>query len=608
MSSSLEAPEYLISSPVEETTYLLEQTLLQEEMEQEQAEEAEIASRSFLRRPAPWWIWFLVFVAGIAVAATMAPLLDIYTALVCEELKPELVTSTAVQFMNGSQWATIPIPSKMCRQDPAVQSAVAGLVTAMDISMGILSCLTVGYWMQLSDRVGRVNILLVAAFGLIANHVIIVFVSIMPDKLPGGYRFYLFGQIFEGLLGGRVMLSSILAVYITDTSPLDLRTVNLGISAGLDMLGNSLGPSFGAYLIRKSDDLLSVFYFAIEVYAVLTLITIFLVPEALTKIKLKQAKRIYALTHKSTISEGQRLSTTEKVKGKAKDYIRMLNVPFEALEIFLPHRPRDGQTGAALVSPWDLSLFYLGCASFFESIAGNYTKYLFQYLQRVLGWDSQDVGFDVTSVGFMVNPHPQTSIWLGYINAVRAVVLIIILPLFIRWLKSRLGTNHSSSTTTTTTTHATSPSLDRPLRLDYLIVIASMTILVISIFGLSIVRDPIGWYSVTILRTFSGGYEAALRSLALSLYARQVGQNSENGKLLGGLSVLGLISGNMIGPAIFGSLYIHTVEDFPQYPGIGDAFLDLQAMLITAAVLGCTRQQAKRSSETTAIFIKLSLQ
>lgn len=78
----------------------------------------------------------------------------------------------------------------------------------------------------------------------------------MPDKLPGGYRFFLFGQLFEGVLGGRVMLSSILAAYITDTSPLGLRlvfrnpsktsvdqtfklrTVNLGINAGLDMLGN----------------------------------------------------------------------------------------------------------------------------------------------------------------------------------------------------------------------------------------------------------------------------------------------------------------------------------------------------------------------------------
>lgn len=70
----------------------------------------------------------MVFVAGVAVAATMAPLLDIYTALVCEELKPDLLITSAVQFNNGS-WPTIPIPSKMCRQDPTVQSAVAALVT-----------------------------------------------------------------------------------------------------------------------------------------------------------------------------------------------------------------------------------------------------------------------------------------------------------------------------------------------------------------------------------------------------------------------------------------------------------------------------------------------
>lgn len=47
-----------------------------------------------------------------------------------------------------------------------------------------------------------------------------------------------------------------------------------------------------------------------------------------------------------------------------------MNVPFEALEIFLPHRPRDGQTGATLEGPWDWNLFLVGCVCFVESIAG----------------------------------------------------------------------------------------------------------------------------------------------------------------------------------------------------------------------------------------------
>lgn len=72
----------------------------------------------------------MVLVAGVAVAATLAPLLDIFTALVCEELKPELLTVSAVQFHNES-WPTIPIPSKMCRQDPTVQKEVARLVTGI---------------------------------------------------------------------------------------------------------------------------------------------------------------------------------------------------------------------------------------------------------------------------------------------------------------------------------------------------------------------------------------------------------------------------------------------------------------------------------------------
>lgn len=99
---------------------------------------------------------------------------------------------------------------------------------------------------------------------------------------------------------------------------------------------------------------------------------------------------------------------------------------------------------------------------------------------------------------------------------------------FIRWLRPKIGSAGSST-------------LELPLKLDYTLVLGSMAVIVISVFSLSVVRDPIGWYGVTVFRTLSGGYEAALRSLALSLYARQVGQDSESGKLLGGLSVLGLI-------------------------------------------------------------------
>lgn len=50
-----------------------------------------------------------------------------------------------------------------------------------------------------------------------------------------------------------------------------------------------------------------------------------------------------------------------------------------------------------------------------------------------------------------------------------------------------------------------------------------------------------GWYIVSLIRILALGYDSSLKSLALALYARQVGKESESGKLLGALNVLALL-------------------------------------------------------------------
>lgn len=148
-----------------------------------------------------------------------------------------------------------------------------------------------------------------------------------------------------------------------------------------------------------------------------------------------------------------------------------------------------------------------------------------------------------------------------------------------RWLKPKF---------ITTSSHRPTPnlavSLNRPIRLDYLLLLVSECIIAMDMLVLGLIRSSGGWYTVTLLKNLGLGYDSSLKSLALSLHARRTRQESESGKLLGGLSVLAILryativsrsrvwcsflwSGSVIGPAIFGSLYIGTVERFPQVRG-----------------------------------------
>ncbi len=112
----------------------------------------------------------LIPFAGAATAATLAPRIDIYTQLACAIHKPEYtigrgsdgsglptLSQLSVTFSSegmcftarNSLYELISISAderRLCAKDPVVQAAVAKLSMAMTLTLGILSCLTGGWW------------------------------------------------------------------------------------------------------------------------------------------------------------------------------------------------------------------------------------------------------------------------------------------------------------------------------------------------------------------------------------------------------------------------------------------------------------------------------
>lgn len=123
-------------------------------------------------------------------SATIAPRVEIYTELACREHKPDYSIGRGSPLDNGFTFESVPVavnepvdqahqvvtlqddaevPNR-CASDPEVQAAVATLIAAMTSTMGILACLTTGFWGSFSDRRGRLFVMGISVFGILLTY------------------------------------------------------------------------------------------------------------------------------------------------------------------------------------------------------------------------------------------------------------------------------------------------------------------------------------------------------------------------------------------------------------------------------------------------------
>lgn len=108
------------------------------------------------KRPSPAWLLYGTLIGAMAMSSTIAPRVEVYIKLACQEIRPEY-NSHPLLSPDGERggvigWpsyigtVTVPRPSAKCQADPEVQAAVASLGATITTIMGILSALTAGWW------------------------------------------------------------------------------------------------------------------------------------------------------------------------------------------------------------------------------------------------------------------------------------------------------------------------------------------------------------------------------------------------------------------------------------------------------------------------------
>jgi len=78
------------------------------------------------------------------------------------------------------------------------------------------------------------------------------------------------------------------------------------------------------------------------------------------------------------------------------------------------------------------------------------------------------------------------------------------------------------------------------------------------------------WIAATLISSFGGGFTPSVQSLAVELssrnsHAKSVGSSAKNfGQLFGALGVVQALASQVIGPTLFGTIFVASIESYPK--------------------------------------------
>ncbi|CAE6520904.1 unnamed protein product [Rhizoctonia solani] len=519
--------------------------------------------RPWYKTPSVWWLLPITAVSAMFRASTIAPRTELFIKFACDELRPEYrIDTNAVQwsseskgtrvgvpitFVQGnSTWgnqimqAAIQHPDKRCAQDPVVHRAAAKLSAGITSAQGILSCFTLGWWAQYSDRVGRTKVLGISAIAVLITDILLFLVAFKAEVLPGGYRILILGGALDGLAGGFSAAVAAVHAYVADCSSPLARSRIFSFWTGCVYAGAAFGPSLGSLVNYYSNDLLSTFYICTVIHIVYGILMVFVVPESVSDEARAKAQELYEADMK------RHPQTIFGFLWRLTSFVRPLGV-------FIPKRLPAGRAGWRY-RDWNLTLVGVAAAAVAINMGSYHFK--FQYALKTFHWNSVQLGHWLSLVGF----------W-------RALYLSAILPIILKALYAREerlsgGTRNDDE------------KESQVKKIDLLIVRASLLIDLVGYILVGIVTSQTPFIGATIILAFGGGFAPSVQSLSLALAnpsahvarrdARAHGTSmpsnakQEIGRLFGALAVIHALGAQVVGPALFSNTFGATVGVYPR--------------------------------------------
>ncbi|KAH7912214.1 MFS general substrate transporter [Hygrophoropsis aurantiaca] len=581
-----------------------EETLVSSEEEEDEGHLEEVAGwqkRPWWRRPSFVWLLVAMPMSSIGFSSTLAPRVELYTMLVCRIDRPEYISNShfsdqypysalkplvahsnlslpalenvipASEHSDDLELHGVLIPAitnislskyeivsgdtrKQCAADPVVQAATAKLAAVLTTTIGVLGCLTTGWWSSLSDRFGRTRIMTATSIGLLATDVVVIVTAFYVDSLPGGYWFLLVGMVLDGLFGGLSTGVAAMHAYLADCTTSADRSRIFSMTLGLMFAGVALGPIIGGLLVRTTGSALAVFYFAAGLHALFFIYVGLIVPESLTNARARGARARYQEAVDARRSETY--SGTEWILSVLRGAVSFLS----PLTILLPARV-EVKGNPLKRSKRDWSLLCVAASYGFAMTDQGSITYKFQYAAGTFGWSSEIVSYFIALAG-----------------AGRAILLTLLLPLIIKLLKpipaapiqlptdsDEIGHLNATAESTPVASKSKRESPPHPSAFDLRIARCSLFIELIAFVLVALASSGAVFTAASVLGSFGSGFAPAIQAFALELYLKRDGKGrNQTGRLFGAISVVQVLATQIISPSLFGYAYAKTVGTFPR--------------------------------------------
>ncbi|KAI0309145.1 major facilitator superfamily domain-containing protein [Amylostereum chailletii] len=476
--------------------------------------------RPWWRRPSYWWQICIIPVTLLAIAATVPAKIELINAVVCRSQRA----------LRDGSLETIPVAP--CHSDPKVQAGATAILAAMTTLTGILACITTPRWGSLSDRHGRVFVLRVYGFGPLLADLAFLAVLLRPQYVPGGVWGVLWSSAIEGLFAVGTTAASY--AYLADTTETESRSRIFALYLGLYNVGQGLGPFMCSTITHLTGNSLNVYWLSIPVHLLFLLICWLILPESLLPIQMEVAQR----KHQEEIA-----ARRPKEKWLS---LSMLLSPFAPLGVFLP-----------------------------KSAPDNFSRNT-RRKDCFFGWASEMIGLVLS------------------LNSIsKAAFLSVLLPLAIKFLKPNPHRELPSPTRIrppSPNPDASTPLLGRStpisqsqaytsnehnggLLWDLALAKLSLVVQIGAFFLMSVATTSWAFVGGILSVSFGAGYTPTINTLALEFYRRSGG--TEAGKLFGAMTFVQVLGYQILGPAIFGFLFMTTVETHPKtilYAGMAIVF------------------------------------
>jgi len=118
-----------------------------------------------------------------------------------------------------------------------------------------------------------------------------------------GLEFFLVGAILDGCFGSFATTMAATNAYVADCTTPQRRAISFGYIQSVFFLGIAVGPALGGFLIKRTGNVVTLFYCALAVHVFFALFILFLIPESVTPDHMREANRKWKLRHMS--SDGQ---------------------------------------------------------------------------------------------------------------------------------------------------------------------------------------------------------------------------------------------------------------------------------------------------------------